>query len=221
MRKLLWIAAVLAVAVACVPATASAQNIILGSSTQQVKFTADGSGGLYIQLGFCSAGTCNLSGTAFGAATSYDFQTTGFTSTSIDATSYDPIGGDWTTVNLGGGTAVNLNLGGVGTFGVTLNDIVADTGKPHVDFDLSFTLGQNVDDFILNNISCTGLKAGVKCLLTNVANPADWSNRDHPATASANVSSGEVFTPEPGTMLLLGTGLVSLGGMLRRRRAKV
>jgi len=223
MRKLTLMAAVLALAVAWGPMTTSAQQIFLQSSSQDVIFTGDGSGGLYIQLGSCSGGTCTLSGGASGDASSYNFVTTGWTGSSIDAVSAG--GGIFAPINLGGGTAVTVNFG-AGPLPATLVDVIdaysIATGKdkPEVNFDTPLAPGPGANDFIVNNlvINCSGLKAGVNCSLPDIANTSDWANPKVAAYAEGTISSGEVFTPEPGTMLLLGTGLVSLGGILRRRR---
>ncbi len=65
-------------------------------------------------------------------------------------------------------------------------------------FNGEYSVGHSYNDFDLTLQDCTSVAGGVKC---------------------TDPSSGELPTPEPGTLTLLGMGLLGVGGLLRRKLA--
>jgi hypothetical protein len=187
------------------PQKAKADTII-GGSTQDVTFTGDGSGDLSTMLGACSFNgtntTCTLSGTT---PTPYSFAVTYAGTT--DTTVFGP-------VNPFGAFPVAANwLSSTVTLGTTTYSVDyagAHDGSANPHFDGSWS-GGTTFDYTLNVITCTGLVDSTPCTLENVGATAG-------ATASATISSGElVAIPEPGSLGLIGLGLLGMGGFLRRR----
>ncbi len=232
--KRLWvniIAACLLLALGAISATAQSQ-ITLANSTQVVTFTATSVTTMNIALGSCSGGTftgtCTLSGSAFfpgdtGSPT-YSFTTTtaaAFTATKFGTSTVFPIttpGGATSTFSYAGGTDslsgtvtwTNANNGSGNPHFTGIITVTASSGTAA--FTSLFGVGSTPSfDLLLSALTCTGI-GGNPCTLEGIFASGSGS-------ANAPDSAGQVQpVPEPGSMLLLGSGLLVAGSFLRRRR---
>ena len=85
----------------------------------------------------------------------------------------------------------------------------------------SYTQGSNTLDGFITVTSVTGFNneyavGGVYVIDLTFQAGTCTENVDHVAIG-CRVSSGEIPTPEPGTLTLLGTGLLTMAGFLRRK----
>jgi len=210
------LAAAAFVVVLVLASAASAQNQITlnGTASGAIVFTGAGSGtggsNLSMSLGSCSLGSHCITGTATG--------TGGLSSTGTYELSGGPLSltsvsaGNWNVsgilnfayfnggTNLLSGTLNLVNFTQVASLGVFNSTLTANlTG-------LSGLLASNIGSSAVTDITI---------VIRNGVNLAALGNG---VNASATISSGEIFpTPEPGSMVLFGSGLVAAGSLLRRR----
>jgi PEP-CTERM motif len=195
MRKVVLISTILFLAIAFGSMTASASDssvTLSAPTTGTISFSGDGSGSLTMTV----AGPLNgiaLSGTGvFGGATSFTLSGSPLT---FMAVSGSP--GDFTS----SGT-LGFALNGGSLFTGTLSNITLTT-IPHE------------KNMVILSGDLTG--GGQVTLVIDVDVPLSGLMGHELGTLSAGEAFDTAVTPEPSTMLLFGSGLLLVAGVLRRR----
>jgi hypothetical protein len=217
MRKVLLVLSVLALLTTAV-ATATAQDqITLGASSNSMTFTGDGSGDWTLTF----AGGA-MTGAAFGTG----ILTSGPTSYSITqgavtiAGTTTGIPNYWTISQSG---PLTFCYGGCGASSLLEGNLqlVNLNQTPGIAIgDFNDTLTVNLTNLTGSLVTSGAMTTQGKVDITIIfATTTDLQSLPMGGTLVAGISSGEVRpTPEPVSMALVGSGLILLGALVRRRR---
>jgi hypothetical protein len=194
MRKAIFLSAVMALAIALSAMTVSASDsgvTLSAPTTGTITFSGDSS-----SLTMTIAGPLNgvaLSGTgAFAGATSFTVSGSPLAFTGVSGSPGDFTSSGTLSFMLNGGTLLTGTLSNI-----TLT-----------------TLSHEPNMVILSGSLSTG---GQVTLIVDVDTPLSKLMSSELATLSAGEAFSPTVTPEPGTMLLFGSGLLLVAGVLRRK----
>lgn len=181
-----------------VPAQAQTSIALTDSGSTMLSFSGRGTGSLTADLGTCGLFSCWLSGAAAGATS--DAQVTG-TALSVagPASLLGAAGSMRTPTALAGSLPVPTGSGGTVLFTGDLSSLSVDQPPSSAD---GFTQMSGGVTGAVGNISLSGAVGA------NLAGVAGYGG-----------SGSAPIVPEPASMILFGSGLLLLGGVLRRRSA--
>ncbi len=184
---------------------AEAQTSITLTGSEPLTFTGYSTNGITVDLGSCGGGGCLLAGSTMGSvsgSTAYSFNL--FTGEPILATTSGT--GTFTAWSGYGPGLVGSMLGIDGLNGTllflgTLTDL---------------TFSQSASGSPVQMAATATPSSGASVSLSGTINVGSGELSGLPGT---NGSTSGPIVPEPASMMLFGSGLILLGGVLRRRKA--
>lgn len=191
----------LAVGIGLLPAQAQMSIGLTSSGSNVLSFASTGSGGLNAALGGCTTGSCSLSGAAAGTAAVKS-------ATSYAITSSGPI---------------SLSGNGSGTFLAGATALIGSALKPASSSGTIFTgtfprlsLTQGANGQVELQAAANGGAAGTTAI-TGASQHSLFSPRLQLPNRGAGTLVSASIVPEPASLLLFGSGLIGLGGVMRKR----
>jgi hypothetical protein len=207
--KKLFLMVILLASLLVLPFAAHATSITIGSSGSAITFTGNGAGSVGVS-------TSGLSGNAFfdsDALGTYALGATSFTA-GPQSSSLFPAGANSESFSFTGGDGDSLTG--------TIHWTVIQDNTPQPKFFGLLTIGTRSGDAAFTS-NFSGPTANID-FITNALSSGGTLDQLALTTnsATATVSAGEVNpVPEPGTLALFGSGLVALGGLIRRKLLQV
>jgi len=212
MRKtLLVLAALVVLATVTSTAMAATNQITLGgTATDTLTFKGNATGWTLTFASNLLSGTATGQGTLAPITGTYDINSTGVTITGTSS------GSNTWNISQSGGLNFSIMSGMTDLLSGTLQLVslaqTSSTGTFNYDLAANLTVTGGSEQSLFGNSGIVGITIDFDSS-TSLSTIVGTSN-----TLGANVSSGEIYTPEPMSMVLVGSGLILLGGLARRRR---